>query len=58
MPGKGEQPLYRCPKGGLHKFGRRSLTIRIKGFLTGKVVVNARKCTKCGIVWGSGKRLR
>lgn len=57
MTGRGEQPLYRCPKGGFHKFRRVGLTIRIKGFLTGKVLVNARKCTKCGQIWGSGKRL-
>lgn len=58
MTGRGEQPLYRCPKGGFHRFGKVSLRIRIKGFFAGKVLVHARKCTKCGTIWGSGKRLK
>ena len=57
MPGA-EQPLYRCPRGGYHKFKRKNLVIRIKGYLTGSVEVNSRKCTKCGVLWGSGKRLK
>lgn len=60
MTGHGEQPLYRCPKGGFHKFRRSWVTIILGAFgpRPSSAKMRVRKCTKCGTVWGSGKRLK
>ena len=50
---KGEQPLYRCPQGGFHKFRKSWITIALGIFFPKPAEgrVRARKCTKCGKVY-------
>ena len=43
MPGKGVQPVYRCPKGGLHKWKKK---VTITPMLRIRIVLV--KCKKCG----------
>jgi hypothetical protein len=56
---RGEDPVYRCPKGGLHKFRKRSRMRVLLGLALGReVTVGVRKCRKCGKVFGAGGTIK
>lgn len=56
LPRRGRDPVYRCPKGGFHKWGRRKLRWVIVGWFhpyAGRVQrINTRRCAKCGTMMG------
>jgi hypothetical protein len=56
---RGEDAVYRCPRGGFHKFGRRGLMDVFLGFSLGsKSTVGYRKCRKCKKIFGAGGTIK